>query len=182
MFPTGNLLDELDVPGVGTLEATMINAGIPTIFVDAARLGYNGTELQGDVNGDKRAAGAVRDSRARGAVRMGVAATLEEATAKRQHTPKSPSSRRQATSRPTASSRRGGRRSTCCARIFSMGKLHHAMMGTGAVAIGAAAAIPGTLVQSRGAGRARRPRCASAIRRARCASAPRSRRTAIAGA
>src|ERR1700754_4795809 len=55
MFPTGNLVDDLVVPGVGTLKATMINAGIPTIFVNADAIGYTGTELQDAINGDPKA-------------------------------------------------------------------------------------------------------------------------------
>ncbi len=145
-FPTGNHIDVLDVPGVGKIEATLINAGNPTIFVDAARLGLKGTELQGDINGDKALLARVESVRALGAVAMGDAATPEEATARRPHTPKlafvgSPAGY-------TASDGRTVEAGSIdlLARIFSMGVLHHAMTGTGAVAIAAAAAIPGTVV------------------------------------
>jgi probable AcnD-accessory protein PrpF len=145
-FPTGNHIDVLDVPGVGKIEATLINAGNPTIFVDAARLDLKGTELQGDINGDKALLARVESVRARGAVAMGDAATPEEATARRPHTPKlafvaSPAGY-------TASDGRTVEPGSIdlLARIFSMGVLHHAMTGTGAVAIAAAAAIPGTVV------------------------------------
>ena len=145
-FPTGNHIDVLDVPGVGKIEATLINAGNPTIFVDALRLGLKGTELQGDINGDKALLARVESVRALGAVAMGGAATPEEATARRPHTPKlafvgSPASY-------TASDGRTVEAGSIdlLARIFSMGVLHHAMTGTGAVAIAAAAAIPGTVV------------------------------------
>jgi probable AcnD-accessory protein PrpF len=146
MFPTGNRLDVLDVAGVGRLEATLINAGNPTIFVDAARLGLLGTELQGDVNGRKDMLAQVEAVRAQGAVAMGLVSTPEEATAKRPHTPKLA-----VVARPagyTASDGRpvDARSIDLLARIFSMGVLHHAMTGTGAVAIAAAAAIPGTVV------------------------------------
>jgi 2-methylaconitate cis-trans-isomerase PrpF len=145
-FPTGNHIDLLDVPGLGRIEATLINAGNPTVFVDAASLGLKGTELQGDVNGDKALLARVEAVRARGAVAMGDAATPEEATARRQHTPKLAF-----VARPNGYTASDG----CTveagsidllARIFSMGVLHHAMTGTGAVAIAAAAAIPGTVV------------------------------------
>jgi probable AcnD-accessory protein PrpF len=145
-FPTGNHIDVLDVPGVGKIEATLINAGNPTIFVDAARLGLKGTELQGDINGDKALLARVESVRALGTVAMGDAATPEEATARRPHTPKlafvgSPAGY-------TASDGRTVEAGSIdlLARIFSMGVLHHAMTGTGAVAIAAAAAIPGTVV------------------------------------
>ena len=146
MFPTGNHIDMLDVPGVGKIEATLINAGNPTIFVDAARLGLKGTELQGDVNGDKALLARVEAMRALGAVAMGVAATPEEATAKRPHTPKLAF-----VAKPAGYTASDGRTVEAgsidlLARIFSMGVLHHAMTGTGAVAIAAAAAIPGTIV------------------------------------
>lgn len=146
MFPTGNRIDRLEVPGVGTFEATLINAGNPTIFVDAASLGLTGTELQGDINGDKALLQRAEAVRARGAVAMGLAATAEEATAKRPHTPKLAFV---ATPQPYTAS--DGKRIEpgsidLLARIFSMGVLHHAMTGTGAVAIAAAAAIPGTIV------------------------------------
>lgn len=146
MFPTGNRIDRLEVPGVGTFEATLINAGNPTIFVDAANLGLTGTELQGDINGDKALLQRAEAVRARGAVAMGLAATAEEATAKRPHTPKLAFV---ATPQPYTAS--DGKRIEpgsidLLARIFSMGVLHHAMTGTGAVAIAAAAAIPGTIV------------------------------------
>jgi probable AcnD-accessory protein PrpF len=145
-FPTGNHIDVLDVPGVGRIEATLINAGNPTVFVDAASLGLKGTELQGDINGDKPLLGRAEAVRALGAVAMGVAKTPEEATAKRQHTPKL-----SFVARPAGYTASDGRKVEAgsidlLARIFSMGVLHHAMTGTGAVAIAAAAAIPGTVV------------------------------------
>ncbi|XQU67435.1 2-methylaconitate cis-trans isomerase PrpF [Cupriavidus sp. H18C1] len=145
MFPTGNLVDDLEVPGVGTLKATMINAGIPTIFVDADAIGYSGTELQEAINGDPKALAMFETIRAYGAVRMGLIQNVDEA-ARRQHTPKV------AFVAPpagyTASSGKAVRAEDIdlLVRALSMGKLHHAMMGTAAVAIGTAAAIPGTLV------------------------------------
>ena len=146
MFPTGNRLDTLDVPGVGKVEATMITAGNPTIFIDAARLGLTGTELQADVNGNADLLRRAEAVRAHGAVAMGLVKTPEEATAKRQHTPKL-----SFVARPAAYKASDGRTVEAgsidfLARIFSMGVLHHAMTGTGAVAIAAAAAIPGTVV------------------------------------
>lgn len=145
-FPTGNHIDVLDVAGVGRIEATLINAGNPTVFVDAASLGLAGTELQGDVNGDKALLARVEAVRARGAVAMGDAATPEEEAARRPHTPKLAF-----IARPAGYAASDGRAVEAgsidlLARIFSMGVLHHAMTGTGAVAIAAAAAIPGTVV------------------------------------
>ncbi|MDN4036558.1 2-methylaconitate cis-trans isomerase PrpF [Massilia sp. YIM B02443] len=145
MFPTGNLVDELDVPGVGVLRATMINAGIPTIFIEAAAVGYDGAELQDAVNGDPRALAMFETIRAHGAVRMGLIAGVEDA-AKRQHTPKVAFVAK-AASYVTSSGRQvAAGEIDLLVRALSMGKLHHAMMGTAAVAIGTAAAIPGTLV------------------------------------
>ena len=146
MFPTGNRIDVLDVPGLGRIEATLINAGNPTIFVDAARLGLSGTELQGDVNGNAKMLALAESVRSLGAVAMGLAATQEEATTRRPHTPKLAF-----VARPAAYTASDGKRVEpgsidMLARIFSMGVLHHAMTGTGAVAIAAAAAIPGTIV------------------------------------
>ncbi|WP_105104031.1 2-methylaconitate cis-trans isomerase PrpF [Microbulbifer pacificus] len=145
MFPTGNLVDELEVPGVGTLKATMINAGIPTIFVNAADIGYTGTELQEAINGDDKALAMFETIRAHGAVKMGLIATVEEAAA-RQHTPKVAF-----VAAPKGYAASSGKQVDAgeidlLVRALSMGKLHHAMMGTAAVAIGTAAAIPGTLV------------------------------------
>ncbi|HLU62670.1 MAG TPA: 2-methylaconitate cis-trans isomerase PrpF, partial [Gammaproteobacteria bacterium] len=145
MFPTGNLVDDLDVPGVGTLKATMINAGIPTVFVNAADIGYTGTELQDAINNDAGALAMFETIRAHGALRMGLIRSLDEA-AKRQHTPKV------AFVAPpqdyVASSGKHVKASDIdlVVRALSMGKLHHAMMGTCAVAIATAAAVPGTLV------------------------------------
>ena len=145
MFPTGNLVDELDVPGVGKLKATLINAGIPTIFLDAADLGYTGTELQGAINDNKQALAMFETIRAHGAVCMGLITHIDQA-ATRQHTPKvafvAPAQGYEASS---------GKRIAAAdidllVRALSMGKLHHAMMGTAAVAIATAASIPGTLV------------------------------------
>src|SRR5262245_56540200 len=145
-FPTGNHIDTLDVPGIGRIEATLINAGNPTVFVDAASLGLKGTELQGDVNGDKALLARVEAVRALGTVVMGDAATPAEATAKRLSTPKLAFVAKAAGY--TASDGREVQAGSIdlLARIFSMGVLHHAMTGTGAVAIAAAAAIPGTVV------------------------------------
>jgi len=145
MFPTGNLVDDLEVPGVGTFRATLINAGIPTIFVNAADIGYTGTELQGDINADPKALARFETIRAYGALRMGLISHIDEA-AKRQHTPKvafvaPPAGYTASSGKPVAAGD-----VDLLVRALSMGKLHHAMMGTAAVAIGTAAAIPGTLV------------------------------------
>ena len=145
MFPTGNLVDDLVVPGVGTFKATLINAGIPTIFIDAQALGYTGTELQDAINGDPEALARFESIRAHGAVHMGLIEHVEQA-AQRQHTPKvafvAPPADYQSSSGKTVAASD----IDLLVRALSMGKLHHAMMGTAAVAIGTAAAIPGTLV------------------------------------
>jgi hypothetical protein len=145
MFPTGNLVDELSVPGVGVLRATMINAGIPTIFLNAGDIGCTGTELQDAINTDPAALARFETIRAHGAVRMGLIGNIDEA-ARRQHTPKvafvaPPASYTASSGKPVAAAD-----IDLLVRALSMGKLHHAMMGTAAVAIGTAAAIPGTLV------------------------------------
>jgi len=145
MFPTGNLVDELDVPGVGVLRATLINAGIPTIFVEAAALGYDGTELQDAINGDPRALAVFETIRAHGALRMGLIASIDEA-GKRQHTPKVAFVAKAAGYVSSSGRQVAAGEIDLLVRALSMGKLHHAMMGTAAVAIGTAAAIPGTLV------------------------------------
>ncbi|MGF6504315.1 2-methylaconitate cis-trans isomerase PrpF [Paraburkholderia sp. 32] len=151
MFPTGNLVDDLEVPGVGTLKATMINAGIPTIFVDAEAIGYKGTELQDAINSDAKALAMFETIRAHGALRMGLIKHLDE-IATRQHTPKVAF-----VAKPVdyvASSGKPVRAGDVdlLVRAMSMGKLHHAMMGTAAVAIGTAAAIAGTLVNQAAGG------------------------------
>lgn len=145
MFPTGNLVDELEVPGVGTFKATMINAGIPTIFVNAEDIGYTGTELQGAINGNPQALLMFETIRAYGALRMGLIANLEEA-AKRQHTPKVAFVAKPADYVASSGKAIAAGDVDLLVRALSMGKLHHAMMGTAAVAIGTAAAISGTLV------------------------------------
>ena len=146
MFPTGNRIDTLDVPGVGAVEATLINAGNPTIFVDAARLGLEGTELQGDVNGDKKLLALAEAVRSHAAVAMGLVKTAREATEKRPHTPKLSFVAPPAAYTASDGRKVGADSIDLLARIFSMGVLHHAMTGTGAVALAAAAAIPGTVV------------------------------------
>jgi probable AcnD-accessory protein PrpF len=145
MFPTGNLVDEIEVPGIGRLEATMINAGIPTIFVTAEAIGYTGTELQDAINADPKALAMFETLRAHGALRMGLIKSLEEA-AKRQHTPKIAFVAHPADYVASSGRRVAKNDVDLLVRALSMGKLHHAMMGTAAVAIGTAAAIPGTLV------------------------------------
>jgi probable AcnD-accessory protein PrpF len=153
MFPTGNLVDELEVPGVGTLKVTMINAGIPTIFVNAADIGYKGTELQDDINGDPKALAMFELIRAYGAMRMGLISHVEEA-ARRQHTPKVAFVAPPAGYLASSGKQVNADDIDLLVRALSMGKLHHAMMGTAAVAIGTAAAIPGTLVSLAAGGRA----------------------------
>jgi hypothetical protein len=145
MFPTGNLVDDLEVPGVGTFKATMINAGIPTIFVNAADIGYKGTELQDDINSDPKALAMFETIRAYGAVRMGLIQHIDEA-ATRQHTPKVAFVAKPADYVASSGKPISANDTNVLVRAMSMGKLHHAMMGTAAVAIGTAAAIPGTLV------------------------------------
>ncbi|MBF4555028.1 2-methylaconitate cis-trans isomerase PrpF [Pseudomonas sp. p50] len=145
MFPTGNLVDDLEVPGVGTFKATLINAGIPTIFVNAEDIGYTGTELQGAINGDPKALAMFETIRAYGALRMGLIKDLDEA-AKRQHTPKVAFVAKPAEYVSSSGKVIKAGDVDLLVRALSMGKLHHAMMGTAAVAIGTAAAISGTLV------------------------------------
>ncbi|PAU53692.1 2-methylaconitate cis-trans isomerase PrpF [Pseudomonas sp. PICF141] len=145
MFPTGNLVDDLEVPGVGTLKATLINAGIPTIFINAEDIGYAGTELQGAINGDLKALAMFETIRAYGALRMGLIEHLDEA-AKRQHTPKVAFVAKPADYIASSGKKIAAADIDLLVRALSMGKLHHAMMGTAAVAIGTAAAISGTLV------------------------------------
>ncbi|MFP6791263.1 MAG: 2-methylaconitate cis-trans isomerase PrpF [Thalassolituus sp.] len=145
MFPTGNVVDDLEVPGIGTFKATMINAGIPTIFMNAADIGYTGTELQKDINSDADALARFETMRAYGAVKMGLIKDIAEAV-ERQHTPKiafvAPATDYQASSGKQIASND----IDVCVRALSMGKLHHAMMGTASVAIATAAAVSGSLV------------------------------------
>ncbi|MDM9557990.1 2-methylaconitate cis-trans isomerase PrpF [Bordetella petrii] len=145
MFPTGNLVDDLEVPGVGTFKATFINSGIPTIFLEAAALGYRGTELQDDINGDAAALARFEQIRAHGAVRMGLIDSPEQA-AGRQHTPKVAFVAAPADYVASSGKRIAAGDVDLLVRALSMGKLHHAMMGTASVAIATAAAVPGTLV------------------------------------
>ncbi len=145
MFPTGQVVDDLDVPGVGRLRATLINAGIPTVFVEAQALGYDGTELQEQINGDAQALARFEAIRTAGAVRMGLAADMAQA-ALRQHTPKVAFVAPPAGYRAASGKVVEPQAIDLLVRALSMGRLHHAMMGTAAVAIGTAAAIPGTLV------------------------------------
>jgi 2-methylaconitate isomerase len=151
LFPTGQLVDRLEVPGVGAFEATMINSGIPTIFLRAADLGYMGTELQDAINNDTEALARFETIRAHGALAMGLIQDVSDA-ATRQHTPKvafvAPATSYAASSGKTVSA--GD--IDLCVRALSMGKLHHAMMGTAAVAIATAAVIPGTLVNEAAGG------------------------------
>ena len=154
MFPTGNLVDTLEVPEIGRFQATFINAGIPTIFLNAEDIGYTGSELQDAINGDAKALARFETIRAYGAKKMGLIQDISEA-ASRQHTPKIAF-----VSKPKQYVSSSGKTITeqdtdLLVRALSMGKLHHAMMGTAAVAIGTAAAIPGTLVNLAAGGGAR---------------------------
>ena len=145
MFPTGNLTDQLDVPGIGNFEVTMINAGIPTIFMNAEDLKYTGTELQSDINSDEKTLAMFETIRAHGAIKMGLINSIEEAAA-RQHTPKVAFVARPQNYVSSSGKEISAKDIDLNVRALSMGLLHHAMMGTAAVAIGTAAAIPGTLV------------------------------------
>ena len=158
LFPTGNLIDDLEVPGIGTFKATMINSGIPTIFLNAEALGYSGTELQDNVNNDAAALQKLETIRAHGALKMGLISKLEEA-ASRQHTPKIAW-----VAGPQGYTASSGKKIAAgdidlLVRAMSMGKLHHAMMGTASVAIATAAAITGTLVNLAAGGGAREAVC-----------------------
>ena len=145
LFPTGNVVDDLEVPNVGTLKATMINAGIPTIFVNASDIGYTGTELQDDINADEAALTKLESIRAHGAVKMGLINNINEAQA-RQHTPKVAFVAAPLNYKSSSGKQVNASDIDLLVRAMSMGKLHHAMMGTAAVAIGTAAAVEGTLV------------------------------------
>jgi probable AcnD-accessory protein PrpF len=154
MFPTGRLIDRLEVPGLGSIEATLISAGIPTIFVRAADVGCSGVELQPDINGDPARLAMFEALRTAGALRMGLIREASEA-ATRQHTPKvafvaPPAAYLASSGKPIAADD-----IDLLARALSMGKLHHAMMGTAAVALATAASVPGTLVSEAAGGGAR---------------------------
>ncbi|WP_289245271.1 2-methylaconitate cis-trans isomerase PrpF [uncultured Methylophaga sp.] len=158
MFPTGNLVDELVVSGVGSIKATMITAGIPTVFVDAEQLGYTGTELQEDINNDADALERLEEVRTEGALRMGLIKTPEEAQ-QRLHTPKVAFVAKPADYVTSSDKQIEADDIDLLVRALSMGKLHHAMMGTAAVAIATAAAIPGTLVNLAAGGSERKSVC-----------------------
>lgn len=146
MFPTGNVTDQLDIPGIGTIDTTLINAGNPTIFVDAAALGLSGCEMQNDVNRNAQLLARCETVRAHAAVEMGLGATAEEVTLKRPHTPKLAFVSEPQNYEASSGKAVHKEEIDLTARILSMGQLHHAMTGTGAVAISVAAAIPGTVV------------------------------------
>ncbi|MCF7521185.1 2-methylaconitate cis-trans isomerase PrpF [Neisseria sp. ZJ106] len=158
LFPTGNVVDTLEIPGIGNIQATLINSGIPTVFVNAADIGYSGTELQDDINGDAEKLAFFETIRAYGALKMGLIADLDEAKT-RQHTPKvafvAPAASYSASSGKTVAAQD----IDLLVRAFSMGKLHHAMMGTASVAIATAAAIPDTLVNLAAGGGERESVC-----------------------
>jgi probable AcnD-accessory protein PrpF len=154
MFPTGNLVDDLEVPGVGTFKATMITAGIPTVFVNAEDIGYRGTELRENINGNPEALARFEAIRVAGALRMGLIKHADEALT-RQHTPKVAFVAKAQDYKASSGKIVQGADVDLLVRALSMGKLHHAMMGTAAVAIGTAAAIPGTLVNLAAGGGAR---------------------------
>ena len=158
LFPTGNRIDTLEVPGIGQLQATMINAGIPTIFVDAEAIGYTGTELREDINSDPEALARFEQIRVAGALRMGLISTPDEAIS-RQHTPKIAYVAPPASYQSSSGKLVDAGSIDLLVRALSMGKLHHAMMGTAAVAIGVAAAIPGTLVNIAAGGGERKTLC-----------------------
>lgn len=151
IFPTGNLVDDLDVPGVGVLKATLINAGIPTVFINAQAIGYTGKELQDAINGDAKALAMFETIRAHGGVRMGLIKHVDEA-ANRQHTPKVAFVAPPASYTASSGKAVDGESIDLLVRAMSMGKMHHAMMGTAAVAIAAAASIKGTLVNEAAGG------------------------------
>ncbi|MDX4069517.1 2-methylaconitate cis-trans isomerase PrpF [Aliarcobacter skirrowii] len=145
LFPTGNLVDDLEVPGIGTFKATMITAGIPTIFLNASDIGYKGTELQADINSDAQALARFEKIRSYGALKMGLISDLKEAET-RQHTPKIAFVAPKSDFTTSSGKEVKASEIDLHVRALSMQKLHHAMMGTASVAIGVAACIEGTLV------------------------------------
>ncbi|MDE1265501.1 2-methylaconitate cis-trans isomerase PrpF [Vibrio aestuarianus] len=151
MFPTGNLVDDLEVPGLGTLQTTMINAGIPTIFVEANAIGYQGIELQDQINSDEKVLAMFESIRAYGALKMGLIEHLEQAQ-QRQHTPKVAFVAKAQNYLSSSGKAVSASEVDILVRALSMGKLHHAMMGTAAVAIASAACVPGTLVNTMAGG------------------------------
>ncbi len=151
MFPTGNVVDDLEVPGIGTLRATMITAGIPTIFINAADIGYRGNELQGDINSDPTALQRFEAIRTAGALRMGIIRDAAE-IASRQHSPKVAMVAPPMDFVSSAGKSVSASEMDLQVRAMSMGKMHHAMMGTASVAIATAAGVPGTVVNAAAGG------------------------------
>ena len=147
LLPTGRAVDVLTAPDGARVEATLINAGNPTVFVDAQAIGLTGLEMQHEVNANPALLDRLEALRAQAAVVMGLARSAGEATRDRPATPKLCFVAPPADYRAADGRRVSAADIDLLARILSMGRLHHAMTGTGGVAIAAAASIPGTLVQ-----------------------------------
>jgi len=146
LLPTGNAVDELDVPAVGVLRVTLLDAATITVFVRANDVGLVGTELRPQVDGDVALLAKLESIRAAAAVRLGLAANAQEATRRRPGTPKLALVAAPARYRTAGGIDIEAEQVDFVARMISMGTLHHAFPGTGAICAAVAAAIPGTVV------------------------------------
>ncbi|AUH53582.1 hypothetical protein CXB49_08800 [Chromobacterium sp. ATCC 53434] len=132
LFPTGRLIDELKLPDGSHVEATLVDAGNPTLFVRARDFGLQGHERNGEI--ELAALRRLELARATASVAMGLASDIFEAERERPGTPRISF---------LAPSREPERQIE--ARVLSGRRLHHAYSGTGAIALACACAVEGTL-------------------------------------
>jgi 2-methylaconitate cis-trans-isomerase PrpF len=146
LLPTGHPTDALDVPGVGGVTVSLIDAANPVVFIRPSDLGLTGLETAERVDGDPALLSRIEAVRAHAAVRMGLAPNAAEASAKSPGVPKiafvtSPQEYIAADGRVVAPAG-----IEVVGRIMTMGRLHRAYALTGAICTAVAAQVEGTLV------------------------------------
>jgi 2-methylaconitate cis-trans-isomerase PrpF len=145
LLPTGQAQETLDVPGLGTVAASLVDATNPMVFVRAKDLGLDGTERPEILDARPGLPARLEAIRAAAAVRMGLARTPEDAGRTSPAVPKiavvaPPTGYHTltgATVEPDAVD--------LVARVVSMGKVHRAFALTGAMCLAVAARIAGTV-------------------------------------
>lgn len=144
LLPTGNLIDRLIV-GEEEIQASMVDASNPVVFVRAQDVGLNGTESPESIDADEVLMERLDQIRRSAAVAMGMAARPQDALL---------SNPKIALVAPSAAfTALDGSQYTpsdghLSVRLVSMGNVHRAITLTGAMCVAVAARLPGTLVHS----------------------------------
>jgi len=146
LLPTGHAVDELDVPGFGKVQVSIVDAANPLVFVKAADLGLKGTELPAELDADPAKLDLLEKVRGLAAVKLGL---IKDYTKSAWETPGIPKMTFVAEPHDYLTANGQSIKENqidLLSRMMSMQKTHPTYAMTGAMCTAAAAVVPGSVV------------------------------------